>query len=140
MIKFLKMHPEAKIPERQTEGAAGFDLYANESAVIIPGHVTVIRTGIAMQIPNGFVGLVKPRSGLAVRASVDTMAGVIDSDFRGEVNVIVTMHAESNNSMTVNPYDRIAQLVVVPFMGEAEEVDSLDDSERGINGFGSTGK
>ena len=140
MIKFLKMHPEAKIPERQTEGAAGFDLYANESAVIIPGHVTVIRTGIAMQIPNGFVGLVKPRSGLAVRASVDTMAGVIDSDFRGELNVIVTMHAESNNSMTVNPYDRIAQLVVVPFMGEAEEVDSLDDSERGINGFGSTGK
>ncbi len=139
MIKFLKMHPEAKIPERQTEGAAGFDLHTTSAGVVSMGFITRFQTGIAVAIPEGFVGLVKPRSGWAVKHGVDTMAGVIDSDYRGEINVILTCE-DAKESFTVERGDRIAQLVVVPFMGDACEVDSLDDSERGIKGFGSTGK
>lgn len=138
MIKFLQLDPRATIPERKTEGAAGFDICAVHGGIVCVGAVTTFNTGIAMQIPDGYVGLIKPRSGLAAKYGVDTMAGVIDMDFRGEVRVMLTSH-QRGATLEVNPGDRIAQLVVVPFMGQSEVVDSLDDTKRGIAGFGSTG-
>lgn len=139
MIQFKKMHDDSIIPERQTDGAAGFDLHAKLMAPVTVsfGQVVKIPTGIAAAIPHGYVGLVKPRSGWAVKYSVDTMAGVIDADFRGEINVIMTL--ESPGVHKIFDEDRIAQLVVVPVMLDSTEVESLGDTDRGADGFGSTG-
>ena len=138
MIKFKKLDDTAVIPQRKTAGAAGFDIYATSSGLVRQGYTTVIDTGIAAAIPPGYVGLIQPRSGLAFSHGVDTMAGTIDSDYRGEIKVELTTF-DKFSALTVFPGDRIAQLVVVPFIGDAEEVDELDDTERGTNGFGSTG-
>ena len=140
MIKFKKLSDEAIIPQRQTKGAAGFDIYAcikDDSIFVHGGSYAVIDTKIAVEIPPGWVGLIQPRSGWAVNNGVDKMAGTIDSDYRGEIKVILTKH--DGGFFTVNDGDRIAQLVVVPFMGESEEVSELSDTDRGEGGFGSTG-
>ena len=139
MIQFKKLEADAIIPKRQTEGAAGFDIHANIEAPIElrGGDYVIIDTGIAVGIPAGYVGLIKPRSGWAAKNGVDTMAGVIDSDYRGPMRVILTKH--DCGSFWINPGDRIAQLVVVPYMSECVEVEVLGDTERGVNGFGSTG-
>ena len=102
------------------------------------GEKTMIATGIAMAIPEGYVGLIKPRSGLAAKFGVDTMAGVIDSPYRGEVNVILTME-KAGAGIHLKKGERIAQLIVVPVMTEFVEVEQLGDTDRGKNGFGSTG-
>ncbi len=140
MIKFKKLSDEAIIPQRQTKGAAGFDIYAcikDDAMFVHGGSYTIINTKIAVAIPEGFVGIIKPRSGWAVNNGVDTMAGVIDSDYRGEIKVILTKH--NDGYFTVNDGDRIAQLVVIPVMLDSIEVDSLDNTDRGDGGFGSTG-
>ncbi len=140
MIKFKRLTDTAIVPKRTTEGAAGFDIYSDHELTRVHfGQVVIIRTGIAAAIPEGYVGLIKPRSGLAVRKSVDTMAGVIDSDYRGEIRVILTVHSTEMVPFKVEPGERIAQLVVVPVMLDSVEVNSLDDTERGAKGFGSTG-
>jgi dUTP pyrophosphatase len=139
MIQFKKEQPTAIIPQRHSEGAAGFDIYADipEPLAVSGGDYAVINTNIALAIPDGYVGLIKPRSGWAVKNGIDTMAGVIDSDFRAAIKVIITKH--DAGTFWVNPGDRIAQLVVVPVMLQSVEVQTLGDTVRGSNGFGSTG-
>ena len=131
----------AKAPIRSTAGAGGFDLFAdNDKAILLTnGYPQVVSTGVAMAIPEGFVGLIQPRSGLAFKHGVDHLAGVIDHDYTGEVKLLLTSHSEAG-SLIVNRGDRVAQIVVVPcYMGKIEITAELEDTERGTNGFGSTG-
>lgn len=129
--------PIADPPYRATSGAAGYDLYANENRTIAPGEQVSIATGWRIAIPEGWVGLVWPRSGLTVKHRIDRRAGVIDADYRGELAVVLVNESAVPQIITSN--DRIAQLVVVPFLdAPVEIVPELDDTERGENGFGST--
>lgn len=137
MIQFKRLSPEAIIPRRGTSGAAGFDIYAAGNAKVQAGDYISIPTKIAVRVPDGYVGLIKPRSGLAVRHGIDTMAGVIDSDYTGEIKVILTKH--SHGELRINEGDRIAQLVITKIETEWEEVDELEGTDRGEKGFGSTG-
>ena len=139
MIQFKKLSKSALLPTRQTEGAAGFDIHAaiDDPVKLVTGRHVIIDTNIAVAIPTNCVGLIKPRSGWAVKNGIDTMAGVVDADYRGEIKVILTKH--TSGEFWVNPNDRIAQLVVVPFVSASEEVDELQDTIRGEGGFGSTG-
>lgn len=130
-------------PRRGSEHAAGYDLKACLlDPVTIPPHQTVkISTGIKIAIPNGYCGLILPRSGLATKMGLRpaNTPGLIDSDYRGEV--IVALHNDSEFRVTVERGERIAQLVCVPFMEiHFKPVDTLDATERGEGGFGSTGK
>ena len=139
MIKTKRLTSTAVIPTRGSEQAAGLDLYADNEHAVLPNCVSVVPTGIAMAIPDGFVGLVWPRSGLACKYGVQTLAGVIDSDYRGEIKVALTTCTKT--AMPINHGDRIAQLLIMPVsMLQCVEVGSLDDTARGDGGFGSTGK
>ena len=142
-ILYKKLDPKARVPSYATEGAAGADVYA-----LVPGGITVqphktvtLHTGVAIQIPDGFVGLICARSGLASKRGLApaNKVGVIDSDYRGEL--MVSLHNHSDAAATVEPYERIAQLVIVPYVtGEFEETGELDTTARGEGGFGSTGR
>ena len=138
MLEVKLLTPTAKMPTRGSEQAAGLDLYADNAATVFDLETTTFSTGIAIKIPEGFVGLVKPRSGLAFKYGVDSMAGVIDSDYRGEVKVLLTSH---DVSVIIEKGDRIAQLLIMPILMCAPiQVDELDATERGDSGFGSSGK
>ena len=127
------------LPDYASAGAAGADLRASEAVEIAPGGRTAVPTAVRLQIPPGHVGLVWPRSGLAVRHGIDTLAGVIDSDYRGEVRVVLVNHGEE--PFRVARGDRIAQLLVQPVERAAfTAVPAIDDTERGGGGFGSTGR
>jgi dUTP pyrophosphatase len=126
-------------PDYSSPGAAGADLRASEGALIPPGGRAAVRTALRLEIPPGHAGLVWPRSGLAVRHGIDTLAGVVDSDYRGEVLVVLVNHGDE--PFRIAPGDRIAQLLVqrverAVFMRTA----GLANSERGQGGFGSTGR
>lgn len=141
-VEIMKTDPKAILPTYGTEYSAGADLYAcMESEVIIgPGEAALIHTGLAMAIPEGFAGLVFARSGLATKQGLapSNKVGVIDSDYRGEVMVSLFNH--SKESRTVKPGERIAQIVITPYLKAQWEVsDSLPETERGSGGFGSTG-
>ena len=124
-------------PTRATEGAAGLDLYADEAVTIPEYRRAWVSTGIAVAVAPGYVGLILPRSGLAGKW-LDTSAGVIDCDFRGELKVLLCNGTHERK--TVNKGDRIAQLLIVPVgMPNVVEVDALPATERGENGFGSSG-
>jgi dUTP pyrophosphatase len=128
------------LPAYATAGAAGADLVAAEEATIRPGGVHAVATGIALAIPHGFEGQVRPRSGLALKHGVTVLnaPGTIDADYRGEVKVILINHGPE--PFRVARGDRIAQLVVAPVAPvRFERVDMLPDSARGEGGFGSTG-
>lgn len=132
----------ATVPTRGSEYAAGYDLYAAiPETTIIPAHKTEkIPTDIAMEIPKGFAGLIMARSGLATKEGLRpaNCVGLIDSDYRG--NVIVALHNDTNTNKTIDPDERIAQLVIIPFEAvEFEVVDELSDTVRADGGFGSTG-
>ncbi len=142
-VKFKKLRPEAQAPAYQTPYAAGADLYAAlEKKVRIYSRATkFIPTGIAAEIPEGYVGLIFARSSLACKSGVApaNKVGVIDSDYRGEI--MVALHNHSLNDVTINPGDRIAQLVIVPYLtAEFVESEELSDTVRADGGFGSTGK
>lgn len=143
-LKVRLLHPDAKPPQRATDGAAGYDLFAVEDYRLDSGERYAYRTGVAVEIPPGYVGIIKPRSGWAVKSGIDTLAGVIDSDFRGEIKVLLICLDRLdtlNGSFRVNKGDRIAQLLIVPcFTGAVEVVTELAGTERGAGGFGSTGK
>ncbi len=131
------------LPRYQTEGAAGMDLQAAIEApiVIAPGARAKIPTGLAFAIPAGFEGQVRPRSGLAARHGITVLnaPGTVDSDYRGEVQVVLVNHGQE--PVTIAPLERIAQLVVAPVArAELVLVDSLDDTARGAGGYGSTGR
>lgn len=128
----------AKLPTRATEYAAGLDLYADETVTIPEYHRAWVSTGIAIALNPYHVGQIWPRSGLAGHG-LDTSAGVLDSDYRGEVKVLLVNG--SHERKTVHAGDRIAQLLIVPITRpELIEVDALPETERGANGFGSTGR
>lgn len=142
-IKIKKMNDLAIIPKRGSEEAAGVDLHAciTESIYISPHETVKIDTGIAIELPKGTFGAIFARSGLATKEGLSpaNKVGVIDSDYRN--SIIVALHNHSNMSHTINPGERIAQLVVLPYIPiEFKEVDKLSDTERGLGGFGSTGK
>ncbi len=143
-IRFQKLHPNAVIPQRATPGSAGMDLVAcmEEPVLLPPGGRAMIPTGLAMAIPTAeWAGLVSARSGLAVRHGItlSNSVGVIDSDYRGEIRVGLCNLGQE--PYTVQPGERIAQLVISPvLLPPVEEADELDSTERGTGGFGSTGK
>ena len=135
-INIKKLTTTAKIPTRGSEYAAGYDLYADitKDLVIEPHETAKIGTGLSIEIPDGYFGAVFARSGLAAKHCV----GVCDSDYRGEY--IVALHNDGTQARTINPGDRIAQLVVMPYLAvEFNEVSELSDTKRGAGGFGSTG-
>ena len=137
-IPFTLNHPGAKAPRRGTPGSAGLDLAACEGGCIKPGARAIVKTGVSMAIPYSWYGRVAPRSSLAVKFSIDVGAGVIDSDYRGDIGVVLI-----NNGTTdfhYSPGDRIAQLIVERCSTlEVKQVDSLPDTDRGAGGYGSTG-
>ena len=141
-VKIKKLNEEAKIPTYGTDYAAGADLYAltEDIVTIMPGETKLIKTGISMEIPTGYAGLIYARSGLASKKGLApaNKVGVVDSDYRGEI--MVALHNHSNEERQIENGERIAQFVITPYLKACfEEVDSLDDTERGENGFGSTG-
>jgi dUTP pyrophosphatase len=139
--KFKKLSPEAIIPTRGTPVAAGLDLYASVAAFLMPGETRLVSTGLAMELPPGFEGQVRPRSGLAAKHGVTVLnaPGTIDEDYRGEIKVILINHGVRH--FDIRPGDRIAQLVIAPVvLADAIEVQELSDTSRGAAGFGSTGR
>lgn len=141
-VKFKKLNANAHIPTYGSPYAAGADLYSAEGETVIPPHSTVfIGTGIAMEIPEGYMGLIFARSGLSCKRHLApaNKVGVVDSDYRGEVKV--ALHNHSDEPQKIDSGERIAQLVITPFLSvNFEEAESLDDTVRGEGGFGSTGK
>lgn len=149
-IKIKKLTETAKIPTKGSEYAAGFDLYADNfgdfksekewSLMILPGETVKIKTGIAVALPENTWGGIYARSGLATKQGLApaNKVGVIDSDYRGEI--IVALHNHSGYQQMLHQGDRVAQLVIHEFKPyDFEEVDELDDTDRGEGGFGSTG-
>lgn len=141
-INVKKLDERAVIPTFGSEFAAGADLYAclDESVTIEPGQTVFIHTGLAMEIPVGYAGLIYARSGLASKKGLApaNKVGVVDADYRGEF--MVALHNHGSVAATVEPKERIAQLVVTPFLPVQFNVtDELSDTVRGTGGFGSTG-
>jgi len=127
------------LPEYGSPESAGADLRASEAVDLGPGERAAVATGIRLAIPAGHVGLVWPRSGLALRHGIDTLAGVIDSDYRGEVRVVLVNHGRE--AFRIEAGDRIAQLLVQRVERAAfARAEELPSSERGVGGFGSTGR
>lgn len=142
-VRFKRLNDLAKIPTRGSKFSAGYDLYAAISYDIqIPPHSTVkIGTGLAMEIPTGWFGAVFPRSGIATKRGLRpaNCVPVIDCDYRGEW--LIPIHNDSNETMTVQAGERIAQLVILPYQDiDFKEVDELHATDRGEGGFGSTGE
>ena len=142
LLQRLPHGADLPLPAYETEGAAGLDLRAAiaESVTLAPGARTLVPTGLAMQLPVGFEGQVRPRSGLALRHGVTVLnaPGTVDSDYRGEVSVVLINHG--NEPFTVTRGDRIAQLVIAPVShARLSEVATLDETARGAGGYGSTG-
>lgn len=139
-VKRLAHGEDLPLPAYATDGAAGMDVVSAEDTVIKPGARYPVATGLAMAIPHGFEIQVRPRSGLALKhgITVPNTPGTIDSDYRGELKVILINHGEEPFSIARG--DRVAQLVIAPVVQAAwDEVAELDDTQRGEGGFGSTG-
>ena len=141
-INFKKLTPEARVPTYGTDYSAGADLYNLDTPIeIAPGATVIVHTGIALEIPEGYCGLIFARSGLAAKRGLApaNKVGVIDADYRGEI--MVALHNHSAVSATVEACERVAQLAIVPFLkAEFAECRELSDTVRGEGGFGSTGK
>ena len=143
IVSVKKLRPDACLPTYGSAQSAGADLYAclDQPVEIAPGKTAFIPTGLSMELPQGYVGLIYARSGLACKQDLApaNKVGVIDSDYRGEF--IVALHNHGSEVRTVGSGDRIAQLVITPVLAPVfQETDSLSDSQRGAGGFGSTGK
>lgn len=137
-VQIKKLTDTAVLPHYEHPGDAGLDCYADSAYVIEPGERTLVSTGIAMAIPDGYVGLVWDKSGLATNFGLTTLAGVIDSSYRGELHVL--LHNIGDVTYHIEAGKKIAQLLVQPIIQpELEQVDELDATSRGENGFGSTG-
>ena len=141
-LKIKKLDEKAVIPTYGTEYSAGADLVCilDNPIEIKPHTTTLLSTGLSLEIPVGYCGLIFARSGMAVKRNLApaNKVGVIDADYRGEVKV--ALHNHSDAPVTVEPFERVAQLAIVPFLKvEYEEVSELSDTVRGVGGFGSTG-
>lgn len=142
-VRIKKLDEKAIIPTYGSQFAAGADLYAclDEALTINPHETILVHTGVAMEIPTGFAGLIYARSGIASKRGLApaNKVGVVDSDYRGEV--MVALHNHSEIPQTIENGERIAQLVIAPYVvADFVLSDELDDTERGAGGFGSTGK
>lgn len=140
VMKYM-LAPGATAPTRATEGAAGYDLTAKKPATLIPGERALVSTGVSLALPAGLAASVRPRSGLAANHGITVLntPGLIDPDYRGEIKVI--LYNAGHQPFWVNRGDRIAQLTFEPIITpELEQVDCLDETERGTGGFGSTGR
>lgn len=142
-VNIKKLNEGAVIPTRGSEYAAGYDLYAyipKQSQTIPAGQTRLIGTGLAMEIPEGYVGLVYARSGMATKRGLRpaNCVGVIDSDYRGEI--MVALYNDNSVAEEIHIGDRIAQIVIAPYLSvEFEETETLNETNRGDGGFGSTG-
>ena len=141
-VPVKKLDPRAKLPTYGSADAAGADIYAltDGPVTVAPGDTVLIHTGLAFAIPRGYVGLVHARSGLATQQGLAhaNKVGVIDADYRGEL--MVALHNHGKESRTVECGDRIAQMVITPYLtAQFEPAEDLDDTARGEGGFGSTG-
>jgi len=142
-VKVKKLRPDAKLPYRASISAAGADLFAclDSAVTIFPDKTEIIPTGLSLELPEGYAGLVYARSGLASKKGLApaNKVGVIDPDYRGEM--LVALHNHSTEPAVVEPNERIAQLVITPFLDTTFiEAEFLGQTERGEGGFGSTGK
>tara|TARA_B100001741_G_C16049118_1_gene367963 strand:- start:9 stop:446 length:438 start_codon:yes stop_codon:yes gene_type:complete len=145
MVKILvkRLNSKVKLPEYKTKGSSGMDLMAfiDNPIKILPNTLELVPTGLSVAIPEDLEIQIRPRSGLAAKSSISVLntPGTIDSDYRGELKVILFNHG--NNNFIVNNNDRIAQMVLTPIIKmELEDVDQLPETIRGSGGFGSTGK
>ena len=141
-IRYKKLNDLAKVPTRGSEYAAGYDLYAatDKEISLFPHTTQLIGTGLAFELPDGYFGAVYARSGLASKKGLRpaNCVGVVDSDYRGEV--MVALHNDSDHIMTIDAGERIAQLVLMPYVNMTfEQVEELNTTDRGEGGFGSTG-
>ncbi|MDY3728724.1 MAG: dUTP diphosphatase [Wujia sp.] len=142
-VNVKKLNENAVLPTYGSANAAGADIYACLDAplTIAPHETVMVHTGLAMEIPEGYAGLIYARSGLACKRNLApaNKVGVVDSDYRGEF--MIALHNHGTTSQTIEPKERIAQLVITPYIvGQFEVVDELDTTERGAGGFGSTGR
>ena len=143
LVRIKKLNENAIIPTYGSEYSAGADLYAclAEDITIAAGTTYVVKTGVAMEIPKGYAGLIYARSGLATKRGLApaNKVGVVDADYRGEI--MVALHNHGNEPQTISHGERIAQMVITPFLTALfEETEELSDTVRGTGGFGSTGK
>jgi dUTP pyrophosphatase len=141
-LEFQRLSPDARPPARAHVGDAGYDLHAAEPAALAPGARASVGTGIAVAIPDGYAGLVLPRSGLAARHGIGVVnaPGLIDAGYRGELRVLL-LNTDRDEHFDIEVGDRIAQLLLVAHAApELAEVAELSDSARGARGFGSTGR
>ncbi len=147
-IKIKKLHPDAIIPQYQTDGSSGFDFHAIEDIIIHSGDTVLVKTGLSFEIPKGFELQVRPRSGMSLKTKlrVANSPGTIDSDYRGEVCIIMDNISHRDpypftESALITKGDRIAQGVICPIIrAQFEEVEELSSTDRGEGGFGSSGK
>ena len=141
-VKIQKLFPDAKIPTYGSLNAAGADLYvyADAPVVIKPHETVLIHTGLAMEIPEGYGGFIFARSGLAAKKGLApaNKVGVVDADYRGEI--MVALHNASEAEAKLEPFDRVAQMVFLPYAAAAFIESELSNTERGEGGFGSTGR
>jgi dUTP pyrophosphatase len=138
-INVKKLSENAIIPTQGTNFAAGYDLYAAEDAVVVCGTRKLIKTNVSMEITPGYYGRIAPRSGLAYKNGIDVLAGVIDSDYRGDIGVIL-YNTDKNIDFTVKKGDRIAQIIFEAcYIATLNNVENLDNTLRQAGGFGSTG-
>ncbi len=138
IVNIKKLNHDAIIPKYSHEGDAGFDLHSVSSYLLRPGEKAIVKTGLSMEIPYNFVGLIWDRSGLAAKSSIHTLAGVIDSCYRGEIGVV--MINLGNSEFKINKDDRIAQMLIQPIQKvEFKEVLETSNTIRESGGFGSTG-
>lgn len=137
-LRVKKLSEHATIPKRGSAGAAGYDLSSAEDCVVPARGKVVVKTDLAIKVPKGTYGRVAPRSGLAVKNFIDTGAGVVDEDYRGNLGVVLFNHSDVD--FPVKKGDRVAQLVLEKIATpDIVEVDELDATDRGANGYGSTG-
>ena len=139
-LNVTKLVPQATLPARSTPGAVGYDLFSIDNYVVLPGRRVVVSTGISVELPPGTYGRIAPRSGLAVKHGLDTLAGVVDPDYQGEIKVVL-QNLDMQNPFVIRPGYRIAQLVleqcVTPEV--VEVTGAAAETQRGAAGFGSTG-
>ena len=142
-VRIKKLRPDAVVPTYGSEFSAGADLYAAEegTVTIAPHETALVHTGLSLEIPEGYCGFIYARSGLATKKGLApaNKVGVIDADYRGEV--MVSLHNHTNTPQSVEPGERVAQMVIAPFLkAQFTLAEELSDTVRGTGGFGSTGK
>ena len=141
-VNIKRLDPTVELPKYAHPTDAGLDLRSNEDCILKPFERRLVSTGLAIALPDGYAGFVQPRSGLAIKQglSIVNTPGLIDAHYRGELKVIL-INLDPTNNIQINKGDRIAQLVILPFLAaEFSDADALDETDRGAGGFGSTGR